>query len=132
MYEYNATIINVIDGDTFDLSVDLGFDVHKNMRVRLLEVDTPEKRGSEEKELGKICTAYAINHFLGEDVVIKSVKDKDAKTDSFGRYLVYCTLSDGTMIHEKYNRLGINKLFSETYSEDNVLKLEKELIFHNE
>lgn len=127
MYEYNAIITDVIDGDTFDLNVDLGFDVHKMMRVRLLEVDTPEKRGKEEKELGKICTEYATNHFLGEHVIIKSVKDKDAKTDSFGRYLVYCTLDDGSMIHDIYNNLGVNKLFSETYSEENVLKLQKEL-----
>jgi hypothetical protein len=42
------------------------------------------------------------------------------------------TYVEPTMIHEKYNRLGINQLFSETYSEDNVLKLENELIFNNE
>lgn len=127
MYEYNATILNVIDGDTFDLDVDLGFDVHKFMRVRLLDVDTPEKRGKEEKELGQICTEYATNHFLGQHIVIKSYKNKDAQTDSFGRYLVYCTLSNGSMIHQLYNDLGINKLFNETYSEDNVLKLREGL-----
>ena len=49
MYEYYATITNVVDGDTFDMDIDLGFHIHIHERVRLLDIDTPEKFGAEKK-----------------------------------------------------------------------------------
>lgn len=120
MYEYKAKIINVVDGDTFDLDVDLGFHIGHKIRVRLLGIDTPEIRGNKEKELGLICKKFAEN-FVGKDVVVKSEKDMDAKTDSFGRWLVHLEFIDNDRISilDIYNKLGINKL-CDTYSEENV------------
>lgn len=43
MYEYRASVIRVIDGDTVDLRIDLGFEVGLNMRVRLAGIDAPER-----------------------------------------------------------------------------------------
>lgn len=123
MYEYNAVVTNVVDGDTFDLDVDLGFSIHHFVRVRLLNVDTPEKRGPE-KELGLICTDYAKSKYLGESVVIQSKKiNFDVNTDSFGRYLCRMRLADSDMwIDEAYSTLGINK-YASNYSAESVRRL---------
>lgn len=122
MYQYKAVITNVVDGDTFDMDIDLGFHIHIHERVRLLDVDTPEKFGTE-KGLGLLVKDYAGINFLGKEVVINSEKaDVAADTDSFGRWLVRVTVDDKD-ICDIYNSLGINKKF-ETYSEDNVRKLE--------
>lgn len=122
MFQYKAIITNVVDGDTFDMDIDLGFNIHIHERVRLLDIDTPEKFGKE-KELGLIVKQYATDCFLGEEVIIRSEKsDVAADTDSFGRWLVKVTLDDGRDIDLVYNKLGINKKYH-TYSEDNVRKL---------
>ncbi len=122
MYQYKALITNVVDGDTFDMDIDLGFNIHIHERVRLLDIDTPEKFG-DEKILGLIVKQFAINNFLNKEVVINSEKaDVAANTDSFGRWLVRVNV-DGRDICSLYTSLGINKKYS-NYSEDNVRKLE--------
>ena len=123
MYQYKAKILNVVDGDTFDVAIDLGFHIHIHERVRLLNVDTPEKFGVE-APLGLIMKNYAIEHFLGKEMVIRSEKNEEAaKTDSFGRWLVETTLEDGRSISGIYTELGVNKL-ANNYSEENVMKLQ--------
>lgn len=135
MYEYYGIITNVVDGDTFDMDVDLGFHIHIHIRVRLLGIDTPEKRGSKEKELGLICTEFARKYFLNEKVKIYSMgEDKSANTDSFGRWLVYLDFIDYPFdfnlenidysITSIYNNLGINKLWN-NYDVNKVLALKK-------
>lgn len=121
MYQYKATITNVVDGDTFDMDIDLGFNIHIHERVRLLDIDTPEKFGAE-KELGLLVEEYAWNNFYRAQVVIQSEKvDTAAETDSFGRWLVRVN-AFGMDICDIYNKLGVNKKCN-TYSEDNVRKL---------
>ncbi len=44
MYEYKATMVKIVDGDTVDVSIDLGFDIHYNSRVRLYGINTPLSR----------------------------------------------------------------------------------------
>lgn len=123
MYEYKAVITNVVDGDTFDMDIDLGFNIHIHERVRLLDIDTPEKFG-DEKELGLLVKDYAAFAFAGMEVVIKSEKaDVAANTDSFGRWLVRVDIGSEDICNI-YNRLGINKK-CDTYSEDNVRKLDE-------
>ena len=125
MYEYKAIVTNVVDGDTFDLDIDLGFHIHIHERVRLLDIDTPEKFG-EEKKLGLIVKDYAEYKFLGQEVVIKS-EEENLDTDSFGRWLVYMSVN-GEDVRDIYDYHGINKK-SSRYSEINVLELE-ELLEH--
>ena len=60
-YNFRVTEINrVLDGDTIDVTIDLGFDLYKKERVRVAGVDTPEKRtrNPEEKELGIDATEW--------------------------------------------------------------------------
>ena len=54
MYKYNAKLDRVVDGDTIDAMVDLGFDIWTHKRIRLLGIDAPETRTKdlEEKERG--------------------------------------------------------------------------------
>lgn len=125
MYEYKAKILNVVDGDTYDLDIDLGFHIHIHERVRILDLDTPEKRGSAEKQFGLICTEYA-KRFLGKNVVIESKKELEPKTDSFGRWLVSARFEDGSDIAGIFTSLGCNK-FADNYSSESVIALGKEI-----
>ena len=58
MYEYNCNVVKVVDGDTVDVDIDLGFGMWlKNERVRLYGIDTPECRTRDPEE--KLCGMYA-------------------------------------------------------------------------
>jgi len=134
LYNYYAIIENIVDGDTFDVSIDLGFDIWHKVRVRLLDIDTPECRihhGEDEKIYGDICKKFAKKHFLGKKCVVHSVKDEKSMADSFGRYLVYCDVEGMGSVGGIYNSLGINKKHKD-YSQDNVLKLQQELELDDE
>lgn len=81
MYEYRATILRVVDGDTVDVTLDLGFDVHLKQRLRLRGIDAPELRTTE----GKASRDW-LRTLLppGESVVVRTEKDRREK---YGRYL---------------------------------------------
>ena len=67
-YNFRVTEINkVVDGDTIDVTIDLGFDLYKKDRVRIAGVDTPEKRTRdlEEKELGLDATNWMKENLEG-------------------------------------------------------------------
>lgn len=84
---YEAEVLKVIDGDTLDLMIDLGFDVHHRVRVRLYGLNTPESRTSDdaEKERGLIAKNYTSDWVKKSDrIFIKTVKDK---TEKYGRIL---------------------------------------------
>ena len=69
MYEYKCTIVRVIDGDTVDVDIDLGFGIiMADERVRIMGIDTPESRTSDkvEKLFGKAAKAR-LKELLGED-----------------------------------------------------------------
>jgi len=57
VYLYNAEVKKIVDGDTFDIVIDLGFDTLRKGRVRLYGVNTPESRTTnlEEKKNGACC-----------------------------------------------------------------------------
>ena len=88
MYEYRCKIVRIIDGDTVDVDIDLGFGVwlHKE-RIRLHGIDTPESRtrNLEEKKYGLIAKEM-VTHFLpvGSMQTLVTVRDKAGK---FGRIL---------------------------------------------
>ena len=67
-YNFRVTEINkVVDGDTIDVTIDLGFDLYKKERVRIAGVDTPEKRTRdlEEKALGLDATEWMKKNLEG-------------------------------------------------------------------
>ena len=79
-YNFRVTSIDrVLDGDTIDVTIDLGFDLYKKERVRVAGVDTPEKRTRdlEEKELGIDATNWLKDKLDGaiagdDDLVIRT------------------------------------------------------------
>ena len=99
MYEYKCKIIKVVDGDTVDVDIDLGFGVWlKNERVRLMGIDTPESRTSDkvEKVFG-LAAKERLSSLLGADAILEtqvSKKGEDMK-GKFGRILGNFTTING-------------------------------------
>lgn len=104
MYKYNAKVLRVIDGDTVDLDIDLGFDVSFKTRVRLVGIDTPEKW----HPYGKVVKAFLEQEIEGKEVYINVTKK-----DKYGRYLakIYKNQSDSMSI----NNLLINQNMAKAY-----------------
>ena len=104
MYEYNCKVKRVVDGDTVDVVIDLGFDIHYASRVRLYGIDTPESRtrDKDEKARGFISKDFLKSWLDKGNVVIRTRKDKKGK---FGRIL-------GEMVVDDIN---INELMIEEH-----------------
>lgn len=88
MYEYRCKVLRIVDGDTIDVDIDLGFGVwiHKE-RVRLAGIDTPESRTRDltEKAFGLAAKQFVKDTMpIGSQQIIKTQKDKTGK---FGRIL---------------------------------------------
>ena len=87
MYEYRIEIVKVIDGDTVDVNIDLGFGVWmKKERVRLHGIDTPESRTRDlaEKQFGLLAKDFLKNQLTLGTPILKTHKDATGK---FGRIL---------------------------------------------
>ena len=106
MYEYKCHVTKVIDGDTIDVILDLGFDIFHGCRVRLYGIDTPESRTRdlEEKARGLLSKKFLIEALLDKDTVIKTHK-KDSK-GKFGRVLGE-VWADTININEKMVEKGL-------------------------
>ena len=88
MYEYRCKVVKIIDGDTVDVDIDLGFGVWlKKERIRMFGIDTPESRTRdlEEKKYGNAAKEL-ITGMLNDEggIVLKTRKDKEGK---YGRIL---------------------------------------------
>ena len=99
MYEYHVKkVTNVVDGDTIDVEIDLGFDVSFSSRVRLAGIDTPESRTTNkaEKVLGLEAKEYVKSKIKdAKDVVIKT--EKMDSSEKYGRILGWLFL-DGSKV----------------------------------
>tara|TARA_R100000951_G_C2573942_1_gene159700 strand:+ start:283 stop:711 length:429 start_codon:yes stop_codon:yes gene_type:complete len=109
MYEYRVEIVKVVDGDTVDVDIDLGFGVWlKKERVRLFGIDTPESRTRDlvEKKHGLAAKDFLVREMEeADDVILATNKDAEGK---FGRILgtligVHSNELDGSM------RVNINE-----------------------
>lgn len=87
-YCYKAICTRVIDGDTCEFLIQLGFGVMKKDRFRTLGINTPEtygvKKTSIEYQLGSLAKEWLKARIEGKEVIIKTHKDKQGK---YGRYL---------------------------------------------
>lgn len=91
---YGATVIDVIDGDTIDLMIDLGFNIHHKIRVRLYGVNTPESRTKDlkEKEMGLKAKSFTKDWLTNNKwVFVNTIPDKN---DKYGRILARIYSSD--------------------------------------
>ena len=102
MFDYMVKVTRVVDGDTIDVSVDLGFDIWHNARVRMMGIDTPESRtrNLEEKALGLASKARLKELLKGQKVRLECSKEGKGK---FGRIL-----ADVVTIDKEGNEININ------------------------
>ena len=100
MYEYSCKVDRVVDGDTVDVVLDLGFDILFKSRVRLYGIDTPESRTRDldEKARGKMAGAYLKEAVDNGTKVVIETKLKDSR-GKYGRVLGNVVV-DGVNINE--------------------------------
>jgi micrococcal nuclease len=104
MYEYRVKkVLNVVDGDTIDVDIDLGFDISFTSRVRLAGIDTPESRTKDkfEKSLGIEAKDYLKAGIKdAQAIVIKT--EKPDSSEKYGRILGWIYVDGQTKsINEK-------------------------------
>ena len=106
MYEYKAELKRVVDGDTLDLIVDLGFSTKIAWRCRLADIDRPETwrpKSDGEREHGEKATEFVIKELEGKDITIRSYK-----LGVFSRYS--CDIYyDGKNLTEELKKNGFEK-----------------------
>jgi micrococcal nuclease len=103
MYQYKCKINKVLDGDTVDIDLDLGFNiVLANQRVRMAGVDTPESRtaNKEEKPRGLLSKKKLAEKLPVGSWQIIETQRSDNNDDKFGRILGVFILEDGTKVNE--------------------------------
>ena len=110
MYEYECEIVRVVDGDTVDVNIDLGFGVWmRKQRIRLYGVDTPESRTRDlvEKKYGLAAKAFVKSHLpKGSPQTLKTKLDGKGK---FGRIL------GEFVIEVQYGNTTINELLIKSH-----------------
>lgn len=107
MYEYHATVTNVVDGDTYDVIVDLGFKITMGIRVRLKNIDTPETwrpKTEAERAHGVEASDFVEDLIFGEDVTVRT-----HKLGIYGRYSADVILSDGRDLATLIKEAGLEK-----------------------
>jgi micrococcal nuclease len=108
MYHYKATLNRIIDGDTIDVNIDLGFSVKIKQRVRLYGINTPEVRTKDlnEKKKGLEATEY-LRKILPKEFIIETILNKRGK---YGRVLGILWVKD-VNINEKMVNEGYAKRY---------------------
>ena len=127
MYEYSCSIDKVVDGDTVDVTIDLGFKIFHKARVRMYGIDTPESRTRdlEEKQRGIMSKT-----FLGDtlaqsnNIIIKTQKDAKGK---FGRILGELYINDINI-----NQLMIDKYLAVAYTGQSKKDIKQEHLINKQ
>ena len=101
MYEYRVKVLRVVDGDTVDVDIDLGFGVVlSDERVRIMGIDTPESRTRDkvEKVFG-LASKNRLKSLIGKTAILKTQINKDGEDmkGKFGRVLGDFVTEDGRM-----------------------------------
>ena len=121
MYQYYVRKVdNIVDGDTIDVLIDLGFDILFSSRVRLAGIDTPESRTKDlkEKALGLESKEYLKKHLKdAKSVVIKT--EKMDSSEKYGRILGWVYVNGDT---ESLNDKMINDGYAWGYMGDTKVK----------
>ena len=132
MYEYPVKIIKVVDGDTVDVDIDLGFGIWlRNERVRLYGIDTPESRTRDKVE--KRYGLYAKNYLksrLGKTSTLRTQKDGKGK---FGRILGEFIIYDAeTDAYRSVNQMMIEQHIAVEYHGQSKEEIQEQHIKNRE
>ena len=99
MYQYKAKVERIVDGDTIDIVVDLGFKITTNQRIRMARINTPEtfnvRKDSEEYQKGLAAKQYVERRLAAFNNEIKLETEKD--TEKYGRYIGTIWLADSAI-----------------------------------
>ena len=91
MYEYKCKIVKIVDGDTVDVDLDLGFGVWlRDERVRIMGIDTPESRTSDKVEkIFGLAAKERLSSLLGSEAILDTMINKNGENmkGKFGRIL---------------------------------------------
>lgn len=119
MFEYICTIIKVVDGDTVTVDIDLGFNiVLKNQEIRLLGIDTPESRTSNEQEKKQgLLSKQKLKEKLPEGTKQRIKTEKD-ELDKYGRVLGVFPLENSSV-----NQWLIDNNYAVPYNGENKDKI---------
>ena len=124
MYEYHVKkICRIIDGDTIDVDIDLGFSLTKKERIRLAGIDTPETRTKdyEEKKLGVDAKEYlAMRLDACDNLVVKTEKD-----GKYGRMLGWLFDDDNRSINRDMVDLGYAWSYGGSTKDKNLKELKE-------
>ena len=123
-YEYNCKINRVVDGDTVDVDIDLGFGiVLTDERVRIMGIDTPESRTSDkvEKVFG-LAAKERLKELLGKEAILKTEINKDGEDmkGKFGRVLGDFLTPEG----ERVTKILVNEGHAVRYHGQNKADVE--------
>jgi micrococcal nuclease len=114
MYEYRVKkVLKVVDGDTIDVDIDLGFNVSYTQRVRLAGIDTPESRTKDlkEKALGLESKDHLSKHL--KDALTVTIKtEKPDSSEKYGRILGWLYINEDA---KSLNELMIEQGYAWTY-----------------
>tara|TARA_Y100001973_G_C5174608_1_gene321097 strand:+ start:362 stop:778 length:417 start_codon:yes stop_codon:yes gene_type:complete len=111
MYEYSCVVNRVVDGDTVDVTIDLGFKIFHKARVRMYGIDTPESRTRDldEKQRGILSKSFLQDALVQSNkIIIKTQKDAKGK---FGRILGELYVNDINI-----NQLMVDKYLAVAYT----------------
>lgn len=123
MYHYKALCNKVIDGDTIEATIDLGFDIFKKEVIRLKGLDTPESRTVDqlEKQAGLKVKQFLINTIQGKEFYI-TTRSTLGSNEKFGRYL-------GEIFINENDDVSLNKIRSGHLYFNKHYKCQTELCF---
>jgi len=114
MYVYNAKLKRVVDGDTMDLIIDMGFKITTEQRIRLKGIDTPEtwrrKKDSDEYKRGMISKEYVVKRLEENDneMVVRTEKHPGV----YGRYIADIILADSDIsLNDELLQKGLAKVW---------------------
>jgi micrococcal nuclease len=103
MYTYKGTVVNVVDGDTVDVDIDLGFKLTARLRLRLNGIDTPERGQPGYAD----AATYVAEQTYGKPIVVHTFK-----ASKFGHYLARIILPDNRVLNDDLVELGYAKPYS--------------------
>lgn len=126
MYTYRVKSINrIVDGDTIDVTIDLGFSININQRIRVAGIDSPEKRTRDaaEKVLGVDATEWMTKHLEdASDLIIKTAVE--GSLGKYGRVLGWLYTDDSEVsLNEKMIAEGFAWKYDGGTKEKNLQQL---------
>ncbi len=112
MYQYKAKVERIVDGDTLDVIIDLGFKITTFQRIRLARINTPEtynvKKDSEEYQKGMDAKQYVEERIAANKNEINLETEK--VTEKYGRYIGTIWLADSTVsLNDELVQKGLAK-----------------------